>query len=86
MYSLATPAAVQTRKLFALEAMHDLRLSPTEQSHCEIDPARWRPDYPRRADVDYFRRAPRANELFLAYDSPGVRDVIRQFLAGYHDQ
>ena len=86
VYSLATPPAVQTRKLFALEAMHDLRLSPTEQSHCEADPARWRPDYPRRADVDYFRRAPRANELFLAYDSPGVRAVIRQFLAGYHDQ
>ena len=86
VYSLATPTAVQMRKLFALEAMHDLRLSPTEQSHCETDPALWRPDYPRRADVDYFRRAPRANELFLAYDSQGARAVIRQFLAGYHDQ
>ena len=86
VYSLATPPAVQTRKLFALEAMHDLRLSPTEQSHCETDPARWRPDYPRRADVDYFRRAPRANELFLAYDSSGARAVIREFLAGYHAQ
>ncbi len=86
VYSLATPAAAQTRKLFALEAMHDLRLSPQEQASCETDPALWRPDYPRRADVDYFRRAPRANELFLAYDSQGARAVVREFLAGYHDQ
>ena len=85
MFSLATPPALQTRKLFALEAMHDLRPSPDEQVACERDPARWRPDYPRRPDVDYLRRGPRANELFLAYDSPGARAVIREFLAGYRD-
>lgn len=86
VFSLATPPALQTRKLFALEAMHDLRPSPDEQVRGETDPARWRPDYPRRPEVDYFRRGPRANELFLAYDSPGVRAVIREFLATYRDQ
>jgi LmbE family N-acetylglucosaminyl deacetylase len=86
VFSLATPPGLQTRKLFALEAMHDLRPSPDEQVRGETDPARWRPDYPRRPEVDYFRRGPRANELFLAYDSPGVRAVVREFLASYRDQ
>ncbi len=86
VYSLEMPPGLQTRKLFALDAMHDLRLSPQEQVQFDADPGHWRPDYPRRPDVDYFRRGPRSNELFLAFDSQGVRAVIHQFLASYHDQ
>jgi len=43
-----------------------------------------RPDYPRIPDVDYFRRAPRANELFYVFDATGVRAVIQEFLTHYH--
>jgi len=83
IYSHPTVQALQIRKLFALESMHDLRLSPDEQITCSAAIAH-RPDYPRIADVDYFRRAPRANELFFVFDKPGVRAAIQAFLAHYN--
>jgi len=84
IYSHPTPRAVQIRQLFALESMHDLRLSPDEQVACGSRAMARRPDYPRIPDVDYFRRAPRANELFYVFDGTGVRAVIQQFLTHYH--
>jgi hypothetical protein len=42
-----------------------------------------RPDYPRVPEEDYFRRAPRANELYYLFDKTGVRAVIQEFLAHY---
>ena len=72
---------LQRRKLFALESMHDLRLSPAEQSSCGIPDLKRREDYPRVPAVDYFRRAPRPEELFFVYDRQGIRDVIKVFLA-----
>jgi hypothetical protein len=63
--------------------MHDLRLSPDEQITCSTAIAH-RPDYPRISDVDYFRRAPRANELFFLLDKTGVRAAIHDFLAHYN--
>ena len=83
IYSHPTAHALQIRKLFALESMHDLRLSPDEQVTCSATIAH-RPDYPRISDVDYFRRAPRANELFFVFDKTGVRAAIQEFLAHYH--
>ena len=83
IYSLPTAHALQIRKLFALESMHDLRLSPEEQMTCSSPAIAHRPDYPRMPDEDYFRRAPRANELFYVFDKTGVRAVIRDFLAQY---
>jgi hypothetical protein len=83
IYSHPTAHALQIRKLFALESMHDLRLSPDEQTTCSATIAH-RPDYPRISDVDYFRRAPRANELFFVFDKAGVRAVIQDFLAHYN--
>ncbi len=83
VYSHPTPQALQIRKLFALESMHDLRLSPEEQSTCSSAATARRPDYPRNPEDDYFRRAPRANELFYEFDEAGVRAVIQEFLAGY---
>jgi len=82
IYSHPTGPALQIRKLFALESMHDLRLSPDEQMSCSATVAH-RPDYPRAPGEDYFRRAPRANELFYVFDEAGVRAVIQDFLAQY---
>lgn len=82
IYAHALDTALVRRKLFALESMHDLRLSPEEQMTRGRTELMQRPDYPRNPDTDYFRRAPRANELFLAYDRDGVRAIIHTFLAG----
>jgi hypothetical protein len=84
IYSHPTAHALQIRKLFALESMHDLRLSPDEQVTCSAATVAYRPDYPRIPEVDYFRRAPRANELFYVFNKTGVRAVIRDFLAHYN--
>jgi hypothetical protein len=61
--------------------MHDLRLSPDEQKPCNVPRLIVRPDYPRSPEVDYFRRGPRANELFYVYNRDGVKEVIQSFLA-----
>jgi hypothetical protein len=84
IYSHPTAHALQIRKLFALESMHDLRLSPDEQMTCGSVAIAHRPDYPRIADVDYFRRAPRANELFYVFNKSGVRAAIQDFLVHYN--
>lgn len=78
IYSHPVDSDLQRRKLYALESMHDLRLSPTEQS---CGPGQRRPDYPRIPEVDYFRRGPRPEELFFVYDRAGLREVVRDFLA-----
>ncbi|HVR61385.1 MAG TPA: PIG-L family deacetylase, partial [Polyangia bacterium] len=78
VYSHPVDRELRRRKLYALEAMHDLRLSPAEQS---CPPGARRPDYPRIPEVDYFRRAPRPEELFFAYDRRGLADLVRDFLA-----
>ena len=83
IYSHPTAQTLQIRKLFALESMHDLRLSPDEQMICSSVTAAHRPDYPRVPEVDYLRRAPRANELFYVFDKAGVHASIQEFLAHY---
>ena len=82
VYSHPVGPDLQRRKLFALETMHDLRLSPAEQATC-LPPgaAPKRDDYPRIAAVDYLRRGPRSNEMFFVYGRDGVRELIRSFLA-----
>jgi exo-1,4-beta-D-glucosaminidase len=72
---------LQRRKLFALESMHDLRLSPAEQASCGVPDLKRRDDYPRTPAVDYFRRAPRPEELFFVFDRDGVNAAIKTFLA-----
>ncbi len=84
IYSHPTAHALQIRKLFALESMHDLRLSPDEQITCSSATIAHRPDYPRIPEVDYFRRAPRANELFYQFNRAGARAAIQEFLAHYN--
>ncbi|MBI3928866.1 MAG: PIG-L family deacetylase [Armatimonadetes bacterium] len=77
LYAHPVDLELQRRKLFALESMHDLRLSPAEQS----SPGRERrPDYPRVPEVDYFRRAVRSEEVFFVFSREGVRELLRSFL------
>jgi len=83
IYSHPTAHGLQIRKLFALESMHDLRLSPDEQTSCSSVATAHRPDYPRAPEVDYLRRAPRANELFFVFDKTGVHAAIQDFVAHY---
>jgi LmbE family N-acetylglucosaminyl deacetylase len=82
IYSHTVDAETQRMKLFALEAMHDLRLSPEEQRSCGVPdaPAR-RADYPRTDSVDYFRRAVRSEEVFFVFDDAGARALIDAFLS-----
>src|SRR5919106_6384419 len=81
VYSHPVGPVLQRRKLFALESMHDLRLSPEEQDTCDVPGLQRRPDYPRVPEVDYLRRGPRSEELFFVFSRDGVRDVIRTFLS-----
>jgi LmbE family N-acetylglucosaminyl deacetylase len=81
IYSHPVDRLMQRRKLFALESMHDLRLSPAEQDTCHLPGLQRRPDYPRAPSVDYFRRGPRAEELFFVFGRDGVREVVRTFLS-----
>ena len=82
VFSYETDQELQTRKLFALESMHDLRLSPEEQSTCDVpDVQRRSDDYPRTIEEDYLRRAVRANEIFYAFDRSGVQQLVRNFLS-----
>jgi LmbE family N-acetylglucosaminyl deacetylase len=80
LYAHPVDRATQRRKLFALESMHDLRLSPDEQATCDLPGVQRRPDYPRAPEVDYLRRGPRSEELFFVFGRDGLRAVIRAFL------
>ncbi len=82
MYSHPVTPELQVRKLFALESMHDLRLSPAEQSSCHTEGVVFRPDYPRIPEVDYFRRGVRSEELFFVHTIDGVRGLVQTFLQG----
>jgi LmbE family N-acetylglucosaminyl deacetylase len=81
VYSHAVTPALQVRKLFALEAMHDLRLSPAEQATYDLPGVKRRDDYPRVPEVDYFRRGVRSEEVFFVFSRGGALGVVRSFLA-----
>lgn len=85
VYAHPVPPDLQRRKLFALDCMHDLRLSPTEQAMVlDGDRKPLREDYPRVPAKDYFRRAPRPEELFFVFSREGARKLIRTFLEDTH--
>lgn len=84
VYSHSTDAQLQLRKLFALEAMHDLRPAPAEQAPGAPERVT-RPDYPRIPEVDYFRRGPRANELFYVYEQDPVMRLVQSFLGALRE-
>ncbi len=81
VYAHPVDADTQRRKLFALDCMHDLRLSPTEQAECAQGSTKpRREDFPRVMAVDYFRRAPRPEELFFVFSREGARKLIHSFV------
>jgi LmbE family N-acetylglucosaminyl deacetylase len=84
VFAKTVSADLQRHKLYALESMHDLRLSPTEQKGC-LPPGTppLRPDYPREYSVDYFRRGPRSEEFFFVYDRKGATELIQSFLTSH---
>ncbi|HUG04223.1 MAG TPA: PIG-L family deacetylase [Steroidobacteraceae bacterium] len=82
VYSVTLDESAQLRKLFALEAMHDLRAPPRRLTGgpAGIFAGRLREAFRlvRRdpvGDYSYFRRAVRPNELFFVY-RPGERDTL----------
>ncbi len=79
LYALPVARSLQTRKLFALDSMHDLRYSPEEQKSCSTQPLTV--DSPRYESTDYFRRAPRSEELFFVFDRAGVSGLVQRYLA-----
>jgi hypothetical protein len=87
VYSHPVPADLQREKLFALEAMHDLRPSPSRIYQLEIGGDR--SNVPEAlgssafGGVNYLRRGPRSNELFFVYDQATVTPVIEAFLADW---
>jgi LmbE family N-acetylglucosaminyl deacetylase len=77
---------LQLRKLFALEAMHDLRAPPMRLTGGPAtvlgDRLRQAAEVIRRdpfGDYSYFRRAVRPNELFFVYP-PAERAALRSYL------
>ncbi|MEX2150303.1 MAG: PIG-L family deacetylase [Steroidobacteraceae bacterium] len=83
VYSVALDESAQLRKLFALEAMHDLRAPPRRLTGgpAGIFVGRLREAFRlvRRdpvGDYSYFRRAVRPNELYFVY-RPGQRGALR---------
>lgn len=82
VYAHPVSEELQIRKLFAMESMHDLRLSPAEQSQWTSGSsgATRRLGYPRRPAVDFLRRAPRPQEIFYVYDRTEAATMIGEFL------
>jgi LmbE family N-acetylglucosaminyl deacetylase len=83
VYSHTVSAGLQRLKLFALESMHDLRMTPTRQYQLAREEARaMAPEkIGPEPDITYLRRGPRSNELFFVYDRDGFGTMIKAFLA-----
>jgi len=82
LYSHPVSPDLQRLKLFALEAMHDLRISPSRLYQLLVGDGRT--VVPERFDppggVPYLRRGPRSNELFFVYDERSVTPMVEAFL------
>lgn len=83
VYSHPVPADVQRLKLFALESMHDVRVSPSRlyQLVAGNDRAAVEERQDSGGDVSYLRRGPRSNELFFVYGRTSAASMIERFLA-----
>jgi LmbE family N-acetylglucosaminyl deacetylase len=85
VYSHPVPPDLQRLKLFALESMHDLRVSPSRLYQMMIGAGRTAA--PEKFDppggVPYLRRGPRSNELFFVYDERSVAPMVEAFLTAW---
>ncbi|MDX1382710.1 MAG: PIG-L family deacetylase [Thermoanaerobaculia bacterium] len=77
LYSHPLAAETRHRKLIALEAMHDLRPFDLRDGRL-AEPGRRERE--RAARLDYFRRAPRPNEIFLVASEADGSRLLRAFL------
>jgi LmbE family N-acetylglucosaminyl deacetylase len=84
VYSHAVSPEVQRLKLFALEAQHDLRPSPSRLYQLVVGDGRT--EVPEtigpaaNGGVNYLRRGPRANEIFFVYDQDTIQPMLAAFL------
>ena len=77
VFSVPLGAELQRRKLFALEAHHDLR------SAAALNAGSKHGAQPRDCiedAIDWYRRAVRSEETFLVVDNGGLRDVVQTYL------
>lgn len=87
VYSHPVSPALQRLKLFALEAQHDLRVSPSRLYQLVLGEGRT--ESPEKVGpasiggVNYLRRGPRANELFYVYDQDTMRPMLEAFLESW---
>ncbi|MEM1245118.1 MAG: PIG-L family deacetylase [Acidobacteriota bacterium] len=88
VYSFPLDEEMQSKKLFALEAMHDLRPFRIEGAPGAGESFRaWKRAVGRRfrahrESYSYYRRAARPNELFLVADRESGLEVLDVFLEG----
>jgi LmbE family N-acetylglucosaminyl deacetylase len=87
VYSHPLDKHQQVRKLFALEAMHDLRAAPDRfvggPTRRFLDRINWAATQviaDPLGTYSYYRRAIRPNELFFVYE-PAERDLLRAIIA-----
>jgi hypothetical protein len=87
VYSHPVSVALQRLKLFALEAQHDLRVSPSRLYQLVLGEGRT--EAPEKVGpaatggVAYLRRGPRANEIFYVYDQSTIRPMVTAFLEAW---
>lgn len=89
VFSLPLSPEVQRMKLFAVEAMHDVRFSPMRQYQLAALPearaAAPEPPGPL-PDIGYLRLAPRSNELFFVYDQDTIVPMVDTFLTAWKNR
>ena len=82
IYSHPVSPETQRMKLFAMESMHDLRLSPSRVYQIvRGDDRALQPETQDPGnDVSYFRRGQRSNELYFVYDRETFSSTVDAFL------
>lgn len=82
IYSHPVAPDLQRLKLFALESMHDLRISPSRLYQLTVGQNRTtEPEAQDAANgMHYLRQGVRANELFYVYSRETFKSVIEAFL------
>jgi LmbE family N-acetylglucosaminyl deacetylase len=83
IYSFPLSPETQRLKLFALESMHDLRMSPSRQYQLVTGEDAGGEGDPPASGVAYFRRGVRSNELFFVYGRERFAQMLQTFLTAW---
>jgi LmbE family N-acetylglucosaminyl deacetylase len=81
VYSYPLSPEVQRSKLFALDSMHGLRMSPSRLYQLLVGGDAKANVDPPSAGIAFYRRGIRSNELFFVYDRASLGQMIEAFLA-----